>query len=73
MPLLGPDEKLSSNQVPPNPVFGLDYYGLILHSFYSIHSKMQAGRISKKDLRGGMKVVDWFSVEEVFQETQLAS
>ena len=72
MPLLGPDEKLSSNQVPPNPVFGLDYYGLILHSFYSIHSKMQAGRTSKKDLRGGMKVVDWFSVE-VFQETQLAS
>ena len=34
---------------------------------------MQAGRISKKDLRGGMEVVDWFSVEEVFQETQLAS
>ena len=73
MPLRGPDEKLSSNQVPPNPVFGLDYYGLILHSFYSIHSKMQAGRISKKGLRGGMKVVDWFSLEEVFQETQLTS
>ena len=73
MPLRGPDEKLGSNQGPPSPVFGLDYYGLTLHPFYSVHSKMQAGRISKKDLRGSMEVVDWFSVEEVFRETQLAS